>query len=91
MNVPATVGFPLIVNTPPLKLVDNPAGKEPAEMVAPVAEPPTAKVIFVSGLFLQSVGDSDPIADDTLIVPLAVTTWEYGPDVEGRLFPSPEY
>ena len=42
MKVPDTVAVPLIVNTPPLKFPDIPAGNAPAVMVAPVAPPLTA-------------------------------------------------
>ena len=73
MNAPATEGVPLIVKTPLLKLAVSPAGSEPAEIAAPVAEPPILKVILVRAVLRQRVGDSDQIADETLMVPLAVT------------------
>ena len=38
-KLPDTVGVPLMVNTPPLKLPLTPAGNAPAVIVAPVPPP----------------------------------------------------
>ena len=44
-----------MVKTPPEKVPVTPVGRAPAVIEAPVAEPPTAYVILVIGLFTQTV------------------------------------
>ena len=42
LNIPDTVGVPLMVNTPPLNVPVTPAGNAPAVVEAPVPPAPTA-------------------------------------------------
>ncbi len=60
-----------MVNTPPLKDPNIPAGSVPAVIEAPVPPPAIAYVILVSALFIQRVCEADP--DDKLMVELVFT------------------
>jgi hypothetical protein len=53
LNVPATVGVPLMVNVFPTTLAVTPAGKPVT--VAPVAPPPKVMVMLVIALLIQTV------------------------------------
>ena len=50
LNVPETVGVPLIVNIPPLKIPVIPVGNPVT--FAPVPPPPILYVIFVKGVLI---------------------------------------
>ena len=80
MNVPATVGVPLIVIVPPDQVALTPAGKPLAPdtplFAMPVA-PVVVWVILVIAVLIQTVGvDDGPLAvlaAVTVIVPVALT------------------
>ena len=71
--MPAAVGVPLIVNTPPLNEPVTPAGKAPAVIDAPVPPPPIEYVIGVNAVFIHFVCASVPAADVKLVVEIALT------------------
>ena len=85
MNVPDTVGVPLIVIVFEAQAAVTPTGR-PVAMPIPVA-PVVACVMFVSAVLIHSVGAEDAIpavfAAVTVIVPVAFTLPQ--PPVKGIL------
>ena len=62
-----------MVKVPLLKLVERPVGKDPAEMVAPVALPPTVNVILVIAALWQITWVWVAAAELSVIVPRGFT------------------
>ena len=85
VNVPEAVGVPLMVIVLDAKAAVTPAGS-PVAVPIPVA-PVVVCVMFVSGVFVQSVGveEADPTVfiGVTVIVPVALT--DPHPPVKGML------
>ena len=85
MNVPDTVGVPLIVMVFPAQVAVTPAGK-PTAVPIPVAKVVVCVIAGVKAVLIHKVGEDDAtpgVLMDIVIVPVALTLPQ--PPVKGIL------